>query len=172
MLQHFIDEKLALSIRIACIDHRVGLTQQLADNLELRRSGTFDRVFPVGGDDGQMFPTPLCVFRRIGFGVGGFEHVPEAPGDNIVAAADAPGVLAAISQALGDGLSQIRFFGNEKSHITSSCAARRQPAVRVREWCFPERPEPSATFRPFPCAALATPDRRARPVLWRRRDPA
>ena len=169
MFKNFVNKKLAFAVGIARVDHGIGFTQQGADDGKLLRGILSDRVFPLGGDDGQVFAPPLGIFGLVLLRPGKFEHVPEAPCHHIVAAADAPAVRAAVAQAVGYGFCEIGFFGNEKSHITSSCAARKRLSVRSGEGDFPQRPARTEAFRQAPCAAPETPGRRARPVLWWRK---
>ena len=169
MLQYFVHKKLALAVGIACVDHGIGLAQQGADDGKLFGGILFDLVFPFRRNDGQVFAPPLGIFGLVFLRPGKFEHVPEAPCHHIVAAADAAAFRAAIAQTIGDGFCKIGFFGNEKSHITSSYAARKRLSVRSGEGDFPQRPARSGAFRPAPCATPATPGRRARPALWWRK---
>ena len=169
MLQHFVNEKLPLTVGIARVDYGIGLSQQGTDDGKLLRGILFDVILPFGRNDGQVFASPLSVFGAVILRPGKFEHVSEAPCHHIFAAADAPALCAAVTQAVGDGFCKIGFFGNEKSHITSSCAARKRLSVRSGEGDFPQRPTRIGAFHQAPCATPATPGRRARPVPWWRK---
>ena len=72
-----------------------------------------------------MFAPPLDIFRAVGFRIGGFKKVAEAPGDDVVSAPDTALFRASPAKSSGNGFSKIRFFSDEKSHALYPHALRR-----------------------------------------------
>ena len=95
-------------------------TDELTD-VKLRGGVLFDLVFPLGRNDGQVFAPPVGVFGLVVPWPCEFEHVPEAPGNNIVAATDAAFGFFLIAKTGGNGPAKGGFFGNKQSHVISSC---------------------------------------------------
>ena len=115
VFQHFVHEELAFAVGIARVDHGIGVPQQRADDVKLRGGVLFDLVFPLGRNDGQMFAPPMGVFGLVIPWPREFEHVPEAPGNNIVAATDAAFGFFLIAKTGGNGPAKGGFFGNKQS---------------------------------------------------------
>ena len=73
-----------------------GVGQQCLDHLELFRAGFLDLQFPLLGQDWQGGEVPALVLFAIGFRLGLFQQVPEAPCHG-----DAPALQVAVATPIG-----------------------------------------------------------------------
>ncbi len=122
MFQHFINKKLALAVWIASVYNAVSFPDELADQLELSGCFLFDLVLPLGGNYWKVIALPfrkgfiIILWPRLS------QHVPEAPGYNVIAAVNAAFTFFLIAEAICYGAAKTWFFSDKQSHIKLSCA--------------------------------------------------
>lgn len=126
MLEHLVDEKLSLAVRIARVDDDIRLANELADRSELRAGALLllDEHLPGLRKDREILKAPdfraFLRFRKIVgevcVGLGLFQKMAEAPGDDgAVPAFDGGFASAEHAEPLGNGARKGGLFSNVKN---------------------------------------------------------
>ena len=84
MFEDFIHEELAFPVRVARVDDRSGLTEQIADYLKLSAGAFLGLEPPLTGNHGQGVSAPQLPCFIIIIGIILFQQMPEAPGHGVV----------------------------------------------------------------------------------------
>ena len=116
VVEHLVDEQLALAVRVTAVHDLVSLLNERLDDGELLLTVLGNKKLPVLGDDGQVVGAPALVFRIVLLRLRLAQDVAEEPGHDAVLrhevaimARDGP------RQALGELAAHTRFLGNIKT---------------------------------------------------------
>ena len=116
VFQHLVDKELAFPVRVARVDDRSGLTEQLFDYLELSMGAFLGLEPPLTGNHGQGASAPQlpCVIIIIGIIL--FQQMPEAPGHGVVPTDRIPLTSLRDAEFSGNGFAERWLFSDEETH--------------------------------------------------------